>query len=351
MRIFLLKNQLNWEYWPSYMFYVPLLPYAFYLALKSRSFGFFSAVNPGIEGSGNGLESKFKTIELLPPKYKPKSIFIPKNQSLKKIISDLNSTAVKFPLIIKPDIGFRGLLVKKINSEFDLKNYLKKYNSINLIIQEFIDYKNECGIFYYRVPGEKEGVISSVTLKKYLTVLGDGKSTLLSLINASERAEKYLDLILEVNKEKLNSIPNNKEEIILNFIGNHSKGTQFINGNHLINSKLIAMLDILNSEIGGWNYGRIDVKYNTFEELLEGENLKILEINGVIAEPTHIYDADNGSYLKALKSIKKHWGIIYNIGVQNNKMNKIEFTNLKYLITVYFRYKKYLKVIKKLSTN
>ena len=111
------------------------------------------------------------------------------------------------------------------------------------------------------------------------------------------------------------------------------------------------MLDVLNSEIEGWNYGRIDVKYNTFEELLEGENLKILEINGVIAEPTHIYDADNGSYIKALKSIKKHWGIIYNIGVQNNKMNKIEFTNLKYLITVYFRYKKYLKVIKKLSAN
>ena len=231
------------------MFYVPLLPYAFYLALKSRSFGFFSAVNPGIEGSGNGLESKFKTIELLPPKYKPKSIFIPKNQSLKKIISDLNSTAVKFPLIIKPDIGFRGLLVKKINSEFELNNYLKKYNSINLIIQEFIDYKNECGIFYYRVPGEKEGVISSVTLKKYLTVLGDGKSTLLSLINASERAEKYLDLILEVNKEKLNSIPNNKEEIILNFIESIERPRKIIilvpsgNPNEEVISKLITVLN------------------------------------------------------------------------------------------------------------
>ena len=51
------KKLTNWEYWPSYMFYVPVVPYAIYLALKSRSFGFFSAVNPAIEGSGNGLES------------------------------------------------------------------------------------------------------------------------------------------------------------------------------------------------------------------------------------------------------------------------------------------------------
>ena len=351
MKISKLKNVLNWEYWPSYIFYVPVFPYACYLAIKSRSFGFFSAVNPAIEGSGNGLESKFKTIALLPSKYKPKSIFIPKNKSFNNILTEIRTAAIEFPLIIKPEIGFRGLLVKKINSKLELNEYLKKYNSINLIIQEFIDYKNECGIFYYRIPGEKNGEITSVTLKKYLTVLGDGKSTLLTLIKTNERAKKYLNLVLELNKEKQHEIPNNKEEVILNIIGNHSKGTEFLNGNHLINNELNCILDELNSEIKGWYYGRIDVKYNTFEELLEGKNLKILEINGVISEPTHIYDADNGSYLKALKSIKKHWKIIYNIGVKNNTLNNIEFTNFKYLITVYFRYKKYLKEIKKLSAN
>ena len=37
------KKITNWEYWPSYLFYGPLLPYAFYLAIKAKSFGFFSA--------------------------------------------------------------------------------------------------------------------------------------------------------------------------------------------------------------------------------------------------------------------------------------------------------------------
>jgi len=153
MKIKNIKTILQWEYWPSYMFYVPLLPYAFYLAIKSRSFGFFSAVNPSIEGSGNGLESKYKTLQLIPKEYIPTSVFVIKNQKFEKTLTDIKNEKIGFPLIIKPNIGFRGLLVKKINSERELQNYLKKYNTIDLIIQEFIAYKNECGIFYYKIPG------------------------------------------------------------------------------------------------------------------------------------------------------------------------------------------------------
>ncbi len=346
-----LKKFTNWEYWPSYLFYVPLLPYAFYLALKARSFGFFSAVNPGIDGSGNGLESKYKTIQLLPVKYCPKSIFIGKGELIEEIIQKIIKNDIAFPLIIKPDIGFRGLLVTKINDKNELSSYLKKYNSINLIIQEFVEFKNECGIFYHRIPGEKKGRITSVTLKKYLTVLGDGHSTISELIMNNERAKHYLEYISEINKDRLQMIPKLNEEVVLNVIGNHSKGTQFIDGNHLINSELEKFLDKLNAEIKGWFYGRIDIKFNSFDELLKGENFKIIEINGVISEPTHIYDATKGSYFKALKSIKNHWKLIYVIGVKNKKLNQAKYTNLSYLIAVYFNYKKYLKKVNALNAN
>ncbi|HEY9168756.1 MAG TPA: D-alanine--D-alanine ligase [Lutibacter sp.] len=351
MRIPKFRKITNWEYWPSYMFYVPLLPYAFYLAIKARSFGFFSAVNPGIDGSGNGLESKYKTIQLLPAKYCPNSIFIEKDKNIKKILSKITENSLKFPLIIKPDIGFRGLLVAKINNKNELSSYLKKYNSINLIIQEFVDFKNECGIFYHRIPGEKTGKITSVTLKIYLAVSGDGNSTLLSLIVNDERSKHYLKYISEINRDRLQMIPKLKEEIVLSVIGNHSKGTQFIDGNYLINSELEKFLNKLNTEIEGWFYGRIDVKYNTLEELLKCENFKIIEVNGVISEPTHIYDASKGSYFKALKTIKNHWKIIYVIGVKNKKLKKANYTNLRYLIAVYFNYKKYLKKVNALNAT
>jgi len=85
--------------------------------------------------------------------------------------------------------------------------------------------------------------------------------------------------------------------------------------------------------------------------LIKGENLKIIEINGIISEPTHIYDASKGTYFKALKSIKDHWKIVYLIGVQNKKLNSIKYTNLKYFIKLYFNYKKYLKKVRELSTK
>ncbi|MFA5298607.1 MAG: D-alanine--D-alanine ligase [Lutibacter sp.] len=351
MGILNFKKFTDWEYWPSYMFYVPLLPYAFYLALKARSFGFFSAVNPGIEGSGNGLESKYKTIQLLPKKYCPSTIYVSFGESLEEITSKIALNNIDFPLIIKPDVGFRGLLVTKIKDEDELSAYLKKYNSINLIIQEFISLKNECGLLYYRIPGEKTGKITSVTLKKYPTVIGDGKSSISALISSNQRARHYTVYLSKLNKDKLDTIPKDDEEVVLNIIGNHSKGTQFINGNHLINSKLECLLDELNTKIDGWFYGRIDIKYNSFDELLKGENFKIIEVNGIISEPTHIYDASKSSYFKALKSIKNHWKIIYSIGVKNNKLNQIEYTNLNYLISAYFNYKKYLKKVKNLNST
>ena len=345
------KKFTNWEYWPSYMFYVPVVPYALYLAIKSRSFGFFSAVNPAIEGSGNGLESKYKTVQLVPKKYSPETIFVKKGETIEDVLPKILIHHIKFPLIIKPDIGFRGLLVKKINSEEELSAYIKKYNSINLIVQELIDYNNECGIFYYKIPGENKGSITSITLKKYLTVVGDGKSTLLELIKNDKRAKVYIQLISELNKDKLATVPSESEEIILNIIGNHSKGTQFINGNHLISEELIEILDDLSSNIEGWHYGRVDIKYKSFNELLKGQNFKIIEINGIISEPTHIYDASSVSYLSALKAIKDHWKLAYIIGVHNHKSNNIPYTNLKYLINLYSNYKKYLKKVSDLNSK
>jgi hypothetical protein len=351
MKLFRFKKIVQWEYWPWYIFYIPLLPYAFYLALKSRSCGFFSAVNPGIEGSGNGLESKYETLQLLPKKYKPTSIFINKGETFEAILSNISCNNISYPLIIKPDIGYRGLLVKKINSEKELSSYIAKYNAINLIIQEWIQFKNECGIFYHRIPNEKKGKITSITLKKYLTVVGDGKASLFELIQNDERAINYITLISELNKDKLESIPGRNEEVILSFIGNHSKGTQFINGNHLINSDLSKLIDKVSKDIHGWFYGRIDVKYNNFEELLKGENFTIIELNGIISEPTHIYDSTQGSYFKALRSIKKHWGIVYDIGTKNKKLNNGKFTNLRYFINLCVRHKKYLETVKSLNIN
>ena len=137
----------QWEYWPSFMFYIPLLPYAFYLAIKRKSFGFFSAVNPAIEESGNGLESKYTTLQLLPKTLCPKTLYIAANKTPVDLLKCIENAGISFPLIVKPDIGYRGLLVKKIVNSDDLLAYLDKYGKINLLVQELISLPNECGGF------------------------------------------------------------------------------------------------------------------------------------------------------------------------------------------------------------
>ena len=343
-----IKKITDWEHWPSAMFYLPNLPYAFYLAFKAKHLAFFSAANPCIKSSGNGTESKYETILLVPEKHRPKSVLIKPKTDFKTVCKNIKNQKINFPLIAKPDVGFRGLLVEKITTKEALKNYLEKY-SIDIIIQEFLDYKNECGIFYHRNPKDDSGKISSLTLKRFLSVTGDGTSTLKELILADERAKLYIELFSKIHQDKLTEIPIKNKVIKLTAVGNHSKGTQFINGNHLISDKLTDTFDKLSKSIPGWYYGRVDLKYNTFKELEEGIDFKILEINGIIAEPTHIYDSQNYTYLKALKAIRTHWKSLFNIAITNHKNFNTPYKDSLSFLNEILLLKKYTKKIKRLS--
>ncbi len=342
----------QWEHWPTFMFYAPLLPYFLYQTLKNRSFTFFLNTNPSMHYSGNGTESKFKTLQLIPDAYKPKSVLLPKNSSLSEAIYKMEKATISFPIIAKPDLGFRGYLVKKINTKNELKTYLDKNNSINIILQEFISLPNECGVFYYRLPNKKEGKITSITLKKFLSVTGNGKLTLSELITKDSRAFLYYDLLKNLHKKRMDEVIAKGEKITLTVIGNHSKGTQFLNGNHLITKELERTFDKINQEIKGWYFGRLDIKYHSFEDLLQAKKFKILEINGIIAEPTHIYDASakNASYLKAIKEIKTNWEVITKIANLNKSILGLKDPKLKTYVKEMAYLRKYAKKLKQLNS-
>ena len=60
--------------------------------------------------------------------------------------------------------------------------------------------------------------------------------------------------------------------------------------------------------------------------LLENDSdFKVLEINGIMAEPTHIYDAKKGSYFKALKAIRNHWKSLFEIATTNHNEYHISY--------------------------
>ncbi len=341
----------QWEHWPSFMFYLPLVPFYLKERIKTGNFTFFLNTNPAIKYSGDGTESKYKTIQLVPKEFRPKSVLINELENFKTVLDKIRIEKITFPLIAKPDLGFRGFLVKKINSETELKTYLQKNNSIKILIQEYLDYKNECGILYHRLPNNDKGKITSITLKKFLTVIGDGKSTLLQLILADKRAYLYIELLKNIHQEKLKNTPKKNQKVVLTVIGNHSKGTEFLNGNHLIDNTLEETFDKLNKQINGWYFGRLDLKYNNFEDLRLGKDFKVIEINGIIAEPTHIYDTTNkeASYRNAIKTLKENWNTIFEIAKQNNKNLNLEIPKFNSYFKNMLFLRRYSKKIKKLN--
>ena len=188
---FLIKLS-HWEYWPFAIIYAPAFVYWLYLSLKARSLFFFSAANPAIETGGLVGESKIKLLKKLPDKLVPRTIYIPFGQPIEEVYLEIARSGLTYPLIAKPNIGSRGFLVKKLTNQSDLASFLSKQH-VDFLLQEFIDHPVELSVLYYRFPNKRKGTISSVTIKKYLMVVGDGKSTVEQLIKRIDRAKLQLD--------------------------------------------------------------------------------------------------------------------------------------------------------------
>ena len=315
------------------------------LALRSRRLAFFSAANPSIYSSGLGVESKYGTIQKIPARFRPKTVLAPAGISFATIKAKIAQEEITYPLIAKPDVGYRGFLVRKIKSELELEEYLQEY-PINFIIQEFIDYPEEVGVLYYRFPDETVGRVSSITLKEFLSIEGDGVSTVLELIQNKPRAILQLDRLKDTHRGILDQVPEQGQRVPLGVVGNHSKGTTFINGNHLIDEEISNTFDQISKEIDGFYYGRYDIKCHSFEDLKKGQNLKIIEINGVCSEPTHIYDPQRTTYFRAVRDILKYWTIIRKISVANHKLGAPYMGNME-LVKVMINLGLYFRMIKK----
>jgi len=307
----------NWEYWPFHVVYFPLFFYWLWLSLKARSFFYFSAANPSIETGGMSGESKFEILKSIPEKFIPSTIFVRAGTDFIWLKEEIKRKSISYPLIVKPDIGERGNLVEKIKNETTLKEYWKKIK-VNFLIQEFINFEVELGVFYYRHPDWENGIVSSVVKKDYLKVTGDGRSTIFELMTRYPRAAFQIKRLSSGNKAFMDYIPKADESIELEPIGNHCRGTTFLNGNDLIDERLTEVFDGISKKIEGFYYGRYDLKCRSIEDLKRGENIKIVELNGVGAEPAHIYHPGY-SIIEGYKALFSHWKHMYEISRKNKE--------------------------------
>lgn len=310
----------RFEFWPYWFAYIPVYFYFLYLSFKAKSLTFFTAANPGIYLGGFVGESKKSILQKINNNYLPTTIYCKNEHNLQKIVSMIEADKIDFPLIAKPDVGERGSNVEKVNNLVELENYIHQITE-DFIIQSFVEFEIELGVMYYHFPNGKKSGITSVVLKEYLKICGDGVHDLEYLIKNHLRAQGRLDYLLHKFRYRLQEVLPINEVLLLEPIGNHIRGTKFLNGNYLINEKLVNVFDKIAKPIDGFYIGRFDLKVKSLADLYEGKNIKIMELNGVTSEPAHIYDP-SVFIVNAYKALFLHYKLIYIIAKQNIKLGQ-----------------------------
>lgn len=288
-------------------------------------------------------ESKWDILKLLPQEILPKTVPVQPGEDFSKVMTALESAGIEFPLIAKPDVGERGFLVKKIENQEVLREYLSRW-PVKFILQEFLTLPVEASVLYHIFPGE-EGVfdITSVCVKVFLSVHGDGKSNVRQLMTQNARSAFQIARFEEDFPEILKLIPAAGETVLLEPIGNHSRGTKFLNGNHLISAEMRTAFEPVCRQISGVQYARFDLKCASAEALQRGE-FKVMELNGILGEPAHIYDPSHGMF-RAYRDLWRHWKLIFRLHRAQRKRGILPTPHGKALRFArgYFRYKKQLE--------
>ena len=307
----------NWELWPFAIIYFPISFVWVWYILKSKSVWFFTPSNPTIAFGGFEGEGKKEMYDQLPPQFVPRTIYVMHDLPFEEVKRKINEAGFQYPFIVKPDVGMKGILFRKIEAEDQLQKYHERI-PVEYIVQDLVELPVEVSVFYYRHPAHQKGTVSGFIHKELLHVIGDGVSTLKNLIEIHPRAKHRIEEMQHRHGHRFDRIIEKDHIFYLSYAGNHNRGAHFTNLHAEIDEQLHVVFDELFNYSGKFYYGRYDIKTTSIEDLKAGKNFMILEYNGCGAEPNHIYDC-NMSILNAYREILKHWKALYEISKYNHR--------------------------------
>jgi membrane protein DedA with SNARE-associated domain len=332
----------QWEFWPAWLFYLPISFRYLTLALRYGSLTLPSAANPGIKTGGLVGESKIETLRELSeiaPDFVPLTRLIPEGgDRMGAFDAFMASVGERYPVVLKPDHGYRGSGFRIAHSREEAAAYLAVV-TVPVIAQRYVSGPFEAGIFYCRMPEEERGKILAITDKHFPVLRGDGKQTIQDLILGDERARMQESILLARFRERLDEVPAEGESLRLVHAGNHAQGCLFRDGMHLLGPALEDRIDVISRGLNGFYIGRYDVRYSSAEQLRQGVGFSIIELNGVAGEPTSAYDASRG-ILAAFGMLMNHWKLAFAVGAANRARGH-QPDSLRTILSEWWNYRKW----------
>jgi len=308
----------RWEFWPPWAAYPPVVGYVLGLAARHRSLTVFTAANPAIPFGGFIGESKIDILRGLGPEHVARSVFLegtlPVDIKIARVNAFLTTLKRDLPVVLKPDQGQRGSGVVVARTREALDGSLARTN-VDTIVQEYVS-GVEFGVFYVRRPGDVCVSILATTEKRLPSVKGNGRQTIEQLILADPNTIGMARFHLRQNSDRLHEMPAAGQVVSLGDCGSHCRGARFYDAASLLTPALERAIDNIATRFDGFYFGRFDLRVPSRDAFARGEQMTILELNGVTSEVTHIYDPAV-SLTAAYRALCEQWRLAFEIGAAN----------------------------------
>ena len=324
------------EFWPSWLFYAPLAPAMTYFSVRDRGVMTFTCANPAISGGGGMIgESKIAILRalagageiILSASEIPPGEVGTRVEVLRAAMRD-NPRLGGYPIVLKPDQGYRGYAMHVARSEEDAAAYLARMDR-SVIAQRFHPGPHEIGCMWVRDPRApgRTGRVISVTRKEFPTLRGDGRRTIERLVYRHPRLRRQADVFLARFAGERLRVPAAGELVRMGQAGNHAQGALFRDGATLISDEFDALIDRVASAWrtdasaspapgdNGLDFGRFDLRFEREEDLRTGRGVGVIEFNGTSAESTNLYDPSR-SVFWAWGVLIRQWAHLYRLGAR-----------------------------------
>ena len=201
------------------------------------------------------------------------------------------NTACTIPLIAKPDIGWCGYGVRRIDIDADLAAYVSAFpRSSAFILQTLVEARNEAGLFFVRPPGAPSGNLTAMTFRHAPEVIGDGVSTIASLIEADQRLRQHAKFYAASRgKAALDAIPKPGEHVTLTTIASLRVGARYEDSTRFITPILSETVKAIAASMKDVHVARFDVRFEDLASLQAG-SFRIIEVNGAGSEAIQFWD-------------------------------------------------------------
>ncbi len=280
---------------PKWLNLVPMLTQWLWLGLHYGSVTLPSCANPNITAGGLVGDTKSEYFECMGTLARSRVanfvVIKPRGAaSLSLALMAMREANLDFPLVAKPDLGWCGFGVRRLDDASGLCDYLSRYpRDADLMLQKYLAEPGEAGLFYMRHPDEQSGRLLGILLRHYPQVIGDGTSTISQLVKADVRLHRTTQSAEHECSYEPNHVPASGEVVRLSLIASTRVGGRYEDGSNYATAELTAAVETIARDMPQFHVGRFDVRYQTLDHLRRGE-FTIMEVNGAGSEAVHAWD-------------------------------------------------------------